>query len=183
MQTRHRTVFFSAALVLSLFATRADHVAAQDAGLDIGKTPPPVTLEDLDGKPVNLAQFVGKKPVLLEFWATWCPVCKALEPNMAAAHKRFGTNIEFLIIAVGINESPASIKRHLAAHPMPGRVLWDGKGAAVRAYEAPNTSYVALLDASGKVVYTGVGSDQNLVAAGEKALKPSTAPRKGAPGR
>jgi predicted transcriptional regulator len=44
-------------------------------------------------------------------------------------------------------------------------VLWDAKGAAVRAYEAYTTSYVVVLDATGKVVYTGVGPEQDITAA------------------
>jgi peroxiredoxin len=165
---RHRSICFAASLALAVLTLRAHDVAAQDVGLDIGKRPPAVTLEDLDGKPVSLAQFVGRKPVLIEFWATWCPLCKALEPSLSAAQKRFGKDVECLIVAVGVNQSPSSIKRHIAKHPLPCRILWDGKGAAVRAYEAPNTSYIAMLDASGKVVYTGVGSDQDLVAAVSK---------------
>ena len=54
---------------------------------------------------------------------------------------------------------------------MPFTFLWDGNGAAVRAFQAPSTSYVAVLDAKGRVVYTGVGADQDLDAALEKAVK------------
>jgi hypothetical protein len=41
--------------------------------------------------------------------------------------------------------------------------VWDGKGAAVRAFSAPGTSYVVLLDAKGRVIYTGAGSDQKVL--------------------
>jgi uncharacterized membrane protein YeiH len=41
-------------------------------------------------------------------------------------------------------------------------VLWDGRGAAVRAFRAPATSYVVVLDAAGRVVYTGIGADQDI---------------------
>jgi hypothetical protein len=44
-------------------------------------------------------------------------------------------------------------------------VLWDGAGNAVRAFDAPATSYVVILDRQGKVAYTGVGPDQDLEAA------------------
>jgi hypothetical protein len=49
---------------------------------------------------------------------------------------------------------------------MPFTVLWDGQGAAVRAFQAPATSYVVVLDADGKVAYTGIGGDQEI----ERAL-------------
>jgi hypothetical protein len=49
-------------------------------------------------------------------------------------------------------------------------VLWDARGAAVRAFQTPSTSYVVALDASGRVVYTGLGEEQDLDAAARKAL-------------
>ena len=137
---------------------------AQDVGLPIGTVPSAVKLTDLAGKSVDLAQYMGKKPVLLEFWATWCPLCRALEPQLRAFQQRWGSKVDMFVVAVGVNQNPASIQRHLKRHPMPGRVLWDGNGAAVRAFEAPGTSYVVLLDAHGKVVYTGAGSEQKLTA-------------------
>lgn len=159
---------FALVMLLMVFA-RGAH--AQDVGLEIGTKPTPVKLTDIDGKTVDLAQYIGKKPVLLEFWATWCPLCKALEPQLNAARQRYGKNLEVFVVAVGVNQNPRSIKRHLAKHAMPGRILWDGDGAAVRAFEAPGTSYVVMLDKSGKVVYTGAGSDQELLAMVPKALK------------
>jgi thiol-disulfide isomerase/thioredoxin len=153
---------FRALFVLMLAALPVPALA-QDIGLGIGARPAPVTLEDLDGNAVDLSQYMGKKPVLLEFWATWCPLCRALEPQLAAAQKKYGDKLEVIIVAVGVNQSPRKIKRHLARHALPGRVVWDGKGAAVRAFSAPGTSYVVLLDAKGRVIYTGAGSDQKVL--------------------
>lgn len=137
---------------------------AQDIGLPLGTKAPAVTVQDLDGNAVDLGRYVGKQPVLLEFWATWCPLCKALEPALKAAHARYGATVQFVAVGVGVNESPASIKRHLADHPLPFPVLFDASGAAVRAYQAPTTSYIVVLDGTGKVTYTGAGTDQDIVA-------------------
>jgi thiol-disulfide isomerase/thioredoxin len=144
--------------------------AAQDIGIATGTVPAAVTLENLDGKAVDLSQYIGKKPVLLEFWATWCPLCKALEPQLNAVAKKHGNALEVLIVAVGVNQTPRSIKRHLEQHKLPGQILWDGQGKAVRAFEAPTTSYIVVLDAKGKVAYTGSGSDQKLESAIAKVL-------------
>ena len=140
-------------------------LSAQDIGLPVGTQAPAVTVQDLDGKTVDLGRYVGKQPVLLEFWATWCPLCKALEPALKAAHARYGGTVQFVAVGVGVNESPASIKRHLAEHPLPFPVLFDGGGTAVRAYQAPTTSYIVVLDRTGKVTYTGTGADQDVAAA------------------
>ncbi|HLB36207.1 MAG TPA: TlpA disulfide reductase family protein [Gemmatimonadales bacterium] len=144
--------------------------AQDDLGIPLGTVAKAVTIEDLDGRPVDLGQFIGKKAVLLEFWATWCPLCRALEPKMVAAQRQHGDRVEFIVVAVAVNQSKASIKRHLERHPMPFRVLWDTNGNAVRAFQAPSTSYVVTLDASGKVAYTGAGEDQDIEAAVQVAL-------------
>ena len=143
----------------------AGPLLAQDEdeiGIARGATPPAVTIEDLDGKPVDLAQYVGKKPVLVEFWATWCPICAELFPKIEAAHARYGDRVQFLVVAVAVNETPRSIKSHLTSHPLPFPVLWDTNGNAVRAFQAPGTSFVVLLDGKGKVAYTGYGAEQDI---------------------
>ena len=151
--------------VLALALAMPSVLGAQDIGLPIGTKAPAVAVEDLDGKPVDLGRYVGKQPVLLEFWATWCPLCKALEPTLKAAHARFGGTVRFVVIGVGVNQTPASIRRHLAEHPLPFPVLFDAAGAAVRAYQAPTTSYIVVLDKAGKVSYTGAGAEQDVATA------------------
>src|SRR6266702_7950843 len=145
---------------------------AQDViGIPVGETPPAVTLESLNGDSVALSQWIGKKPVIVEFWATWCPICAELLPRMEAAQKKFGDRAEFLVVAVAVNQSKNSVRRHLERDPMPFTFLWDGNGAAVRAFQAPSTSYVAVLDAKGRVVYTGVGADQAIDAVFKRTVK------------
>lgn len=152
-------------VVLSLAALSPGAVAGQDIGLPLGATPAAAQVEDLDGNAVDLARWVGRRPVVVEFWATWCPVCEALFPKLAAAHQRHGDRVTFLVVAVAVNQSPSSIRRHLERHPMPfATVLWDRGGEAVRAFDAFTTSYVVVLDAAGKVTYTGAGDDQDIAA-------------------
>jgi thiol-disulfide isomerase/thioredoxin len=144
----------------------------QDVGLELGTVPVAAQLTDLDGAAVNLADYIGRKPVLIQFWATWCPLCSALEPGLRAAQRRHGDALEVLVIAVGVNQNPRTIRRHIENHPLPGRVLFDGRGQATRAFKAPTTSYVVALDGRGRVVYTGVGADQDIAAAAARATAP-----------
>jgi len=150
--------------LLTLLGAAPGALAAQDIGLPLGTRAPAITLADVDGKSVDVGRYIGTRPVLLEFWATWCPLCKALEPSLKAAHARYGDRVQFFGIAVAVNESPHTIERHLADHPLPFPMLWDADGAAVRAYQAPTTSYIVVVDKTGKVAYTGSGEDQNIAA-------------------
>jgi thiol-disulfide isomerase/thioredoxin len=131
-----------------------------ESGIRIGASAPVVTVNDLDGKPVNLGQWIGKRPLMLEFWATWCENCEALLPRMNAVKKTVGDRVHFLGVNVTVNQSPERVRRYLAQHDIPFQVLYDDKGTSTRAYEAPATSYIVIVDAAGKVVYTGVGADQ-----------------------
>ena len=161
-------VCVAAFVALLLFTSAAE---AQDVGIAIGTVPDAVAVQDLDGNDIDLGQWIGTRPVLVQFWATWCPICEALEPAVEAVRTRFGDDIEILVIAVGVNQSPRSIRRHIANHAPPGRLLFDARGRAARAFEAPSTSYIVMLDRAGRTVYTGVGEDQDLVGAAERAVR------------
>ena len=142
-------------------------------GIEVGATPEGPSLERLDGPGgvVDLSSSIGERPILLEFWATWCENCEALHPQMLEAYDKFGAEVEFYAVAVGVNQSPRRIRRHLEKMPLPFPVLWDEKGAGVRAFQAPNTSYIVVLDSAGRVTYTGTGADQDIQAAIRTALR------------
>ena len=136
-------------------------------GIERGATPVGLSLERLDGDggSLDLSEAIGRKPVLLEFWATWCENCESLHPQMLEAHAEFGDRVEFFAVAVGVNQSPERIREHLEKLPSPFPTLWDERGAAVREFQAPNTSYIVVLDADGRVTYTGTGAGQDIRAA------------------
>jgi thiol-disulfide isomerase/thioredoxin len=134
--------------------------AQAEAGITVGARAPIVAVNDLDGKPVDLGQWIGKKPVVIEFWATWCSNCEELLPRFREARKIYGDRVEFIGVNVTVNQTPERVRRYLADHDVPFRILYDDKGTSTRAYMAPATSYVVIVDQAGKVVYTGVGPDQ-----------------------
>ena len=165
------TVALAPALPVSgaLFSTSV--LQAQETGLAIGTKAPTSTLvETLDGKPFDLGQYVGKTPVLIEFWATWCPNCKQLEPALEAAAKKYAGKIKFVAVAVSVNQSPARAKLYAEKHALPLEVYFDRKGNAADAYDAAATSYIVVLDKTGAVVYTGLGGTQNIDAAIRKGI-------------
>ena len=153
----------SLAIAIGMFAPRT--ARSQDLGIQVGAKAPGALVQTMDGKSVDLAQYIGKQPVLIEFWATWCPNCKALEPQLHAATKKYAGKVHFVGVAVSVNQSPAKVKAYAEKHALAYDVLFDAKGHASDAYDAPATSYIVLVDRTGKVAYTGLGADQDLEAA------------------
>jgi len=160
------TVLLSAAA----FAPAPAPALAQDLGIEVGAQAPAVTVQALDGKQVNLGNYIGKTPMLIEFWATWCPNCRELMPTLLEAEKKYGKQVKFVAIAVAINQSPERVRRWLVANPMPHETFYDTDGKMAGAFDAPATSYVVVLDKTGRVVYTGLGGKQDLEAALKKGL-------------
>jgi thiol-disulfide isomerase/thioredoxin len=165
-----RRVLALAALAAVGSALPAASARAQDGGIALGAHAPTAVVHSLDGKPVDLSSLVGTGPALLEFWATWCPNCKELEPTLAAAETKYAGRVRFVTVAVAINESIEHVRKHIAAHKMAATVVYDADGNAASAYDAPATSYVVVIDRAGRVVYTGLGGTQDLDAAIRKAL-------------
>jgi thiol-disulfide isomerase/thioredoxin len=157
-----------AAVALAAIALGMPHRVQSQ--LELGSKAPAAAVETLDGTAVNLSSFVGDKPVLIEFWATWCPNCKALEPQIAAAAKKYGDRVRFIAVAVSANQTPARVKAYAERNGLPMTFVFDRRGNATGAYDVFATSTIYVLDATGTVVYEGAGGDQNIEAAIAKAF-------------
>jgi thiol-disulfide isomerase/thioredoxin len=119
----------TAALVV-LAASLGRPAAAQEEGIAVGARAPRVTVHDLDGKPVDLGRYLGSKPVLLEWWATWCEQCEALLPRLKAARAEVGDAVEFIGVNVAVNQSPDRVRRYIQEHAPPFLTLYDDQGSS-----------------------------------------------------
>ena len=115
---------------------------------------PDFTLEDLEGSRVVLSQLAGK-PVVLNFWATWCPPCVAEHASLQRLATRFRGRATFL--GVIYQDEPAAIRQFLTERGSWGPALVDpGAHTAIRygVYGAPETF---VLNADGVVVHKIAG--------------------------
>lgn len=158
----------AAVLLLSV----APALRGQSAPPGVGDPAPVVAIPDLSGTRIDLGQYLGKKPVFLEFWATWCPLCRAMMPRVRAAHARFGKDVAFVGINVAVNQTRDRVRRWVEKEHPPFQVLYDDDGVSQRAYDPPGTSYVVIVNRNGRIAYTGVGADQKFEAALEKVTAP-----------
>jgi peroxiredoxin len=93
---RLATPLLLAALMLALGSCRSSEPAS------IGTTAPDFTLSDSQ-RTVRLSQFRGK-PVLLNFWATWCPPCVQEVPSLVALQQQMGDKVTVLAVSMDVDE-------------------------------------------------------------------------------
>lgn len=141
-----------------------------ELGLPPGTPAPDAGVEDLEGNAVSLLEVIGGGPALIEFWASWCEQCEALQPEIDAVQERFGDQVKVVAVAVAVSQSVRRVRRHVDQHAPGYTYVYDAEGEAVRAYEALTTSIVVLVDGEGRVVSTTVGPKQGLVEAVEGML-------------
>jgi len=150
-------------IALAVSALAVSPASAQlEGGPAIGDRAPVVTITDLEGKLFDLGTLIGKRPVLLEFWATWCEPCNALMPSVDAAYARYGQQVAFVGINVSIGETPEGVRAWLAAHTPGFQVLYDSAGVGTRSYDIQATSTIIIIGSDGRVAYAGVGASQDI---------------------
>ncbi|MGP1361650.1 MAG: TlpA family protein disulfide reductase [Candidatus Fimenecus sp.] len=131
---------------------------------------PDFKITDMNGKEVSLSEFFGK-PIVLNFWASWCPPCKAEMPHFQKAFKE-NPDVQFIMVNASYNDSESSVKSFLENGGYTFPVLTDKRGLAFRAYNVSSLPTTYFIDKNGKVVSHTVGmlSEQRL-ADGIKAIK------------
>lgn len=113
---------------------------------------PPLALNDLDGKPVKLADYRGKV-VMVQFWATYCPPCLKEMPSMVRLEQKLAGK-PFVILAVNMGETNKEVRDFLKKINVDFTILMDGDGKALadwKVFVAPSTF---LVDAKGNIRYT-----------------------------
>jgi len=116
--------------------------------------PADFTLADLDRQPVTLSRFLGKTPVLLAFWATWCPECKAAIPKINALAT--GPLAEKLqIFGIDFLEPREKVARAVKARGIRYPVLLDERGEAAQAFGVVGLPTYIIIGREGKVLYRG----------------------------
>ena len=98
-------------------------LSAQDLGIEVGCDAPAVVVQSLRWEVRRSGTYIGKTPMLIEFWATWCPNCVELMPTLLDAEKKYGKRSNSWILRWRSTSLPEKVRRFLAANPLPHETL------------------------------------------------------------
>ncbi len=112
---------------------------------------PHITGTLIDGSYFDSEKLMGK-PLMIEFWGTWCPVCKQQAPNVSSVAKRYNV----LTIAVN-SRSDEDIKKWLKEHNASYPVLNDPSGKWAARFKVPAYPTTFFYDSNGELKFTEVG--------------------------
>jgi thiol-disulfide isomerase/thioredoxin len=144
---------------------------AQELAKFVGKSVPLLTFKPSGGKEVTLESFAGK-PVLLDFWATWCVPCRE---SLPALEKLYQENRPKGLVILSLDEDDDNPQKAadfwaLRKEPWPN---FHATKEILGKFPIHGIPYFVLLDSSGKVIFSHAGLDENSLRTAITALTSS----------
>ena len=114
---------------------------------------PDFTVQDAEGNPVKLSDMLGK-PIVLNFWASWCPPCKSEMPEFNKVHEELGDEVQFMMVDAvdGNRETKRTGEAYIASEGYTFPVYFDMEQEAVVAYGLRAFPTSIFIDREGYIV-------------------------------
>ena len=138
---------------MDTLGTQATQPAEAEGTEPAKQAAPGFTVYDVDGNPHSLSDFRGK-PVILNFWATWCGFCEAEMPDFEEKYQQYGDRIHFLMVDVtdGQQETVEKASAFIAERDFTFPVYYDTAMEATAGYGTGGLPVTYFLDAEGYFV-------------------------------
>jgi peroxiredoxin len=124
-------------------------------GRNEGDIAPDFSLYDTNGKPHKLKDVLGKKAVLLVFWATWCPYCVEEIPELNKIYQEYSQK-GLEVLAVNIAEKSNKVSRFVVNRGINYTVLLDIDGKVADLYQVQGIPLNMILNKNGVILHKGV---------------------------
>lgn len=116
---------------------------------------PDFTLQDVDGKTWRLSELRGR-PVIVNFWATWCPPCREEMPSMQRAWEQLQAE-GVMMLAVNVGESADTVFQFTANYPVDFPLLLDLDSSVLSQWPVKGLPATFVVDAQGRIAYRAIG--------------------------
>lgn len=155
-----RRILFTFAIVSGLLLNAKVGLAAdEEAFSPVSGNPvaPKLKLLDMDGKQINLEQLKGKV-VIVNFWATWCPPCRAEMPSLQRLWKKLGAS-KIQIVAVNVGEDADTVLGFMGTldESPTFPIVFDKDSTTLRAWPVRGLPTTFLIDKKGHIAYRAIG--------------------------
>lgn len=128
------------------------HNQASIGGVHGNQLAPDFSLVKLGGGTISLAEFRGKKPVVVDFWASWCPNCRRDMPNLNRFYEKYKDKVE--VIGVNLQEKESTVRDFIASRGIGFPIALDPSNRASSAFGIQYTNTHFLIDINGNLVRT-----------------------------
>ncbi len=136
-------------------------VGCSSPSAQVGKQAPDFQLLNLEGQPVSLSDFQGK-PVLLNFWATWCGPCRQEMPLIQGIFEEY-SDAELVILAIDIGETPSVVNNFIERSNFSFPVLLDTDQDVALEYNIRAIPTTFFIDKDGIIQAIKVGAFSNMI--------------------
>lgn len=123
--------------------------AARPGFVEVGQRVPTFQLASLSGETVDLADYEGR-PMLLNFWATWCPPCRMEMPHLERASRDYA-DAGLVVVGVNQQESTRQVTSFVEEMGLSFPMLVDPDGRVGSSYGASSLPMSVFVDAEGRV--------------------------------
>ncbi len=114
----------------------------------------PFYAKTMNGKGLDMSTIIGQKPVMLVFWASWCPNCKVEMPQINRMYQEFSEKgMEFIGINVGFNDSIGRATKFIRKNDMEFPNIFDAANSITKQYMVHGVPTVIVADKKGTIAY------------------------------
>ncbi|MBK5963164.1 alkyl hydroperoxide reductase [Thiocystis minor] len=119
---------------------------------------PDFNLQGPDGQTYRLADYRGK-PIILNFWATWCPPCRAEMPSMQRAHDILASE-GIAVIAINVGDDAEAVRQFLSDTPVSFPLPMDSDSTIAQRYPVIGLPTTFVIDAEGRLAFSATGEQE-----------------------
>jgi thiol-disulfide isomerase/thioredoxin len=139
------------------YLSEAPETPGEVTRMRTGSQAPDFVYANIDGQVLQLSDFIGTKPVVIDFWATWCPPCQMELPVLQEFYEQHGDKVEIIAISSEQPNAQAAIANTVSSKGLEFIVMHDPTRTISEMFPHTGIPFLVFIDEDGNVVKTESG--------------------------